>query len=105
MANGSDDFLLDDPFDDGDWSDITAPEEAETPSDEFISSILREVGIDGYDSIVIDFTDADPSELRGQRFDTIEEAIIYLYDIGILSFSEIVEFDDDTFGYVVTYDD
>lgn len=100
-----DDSFLDDPFDDDDgwWHEPQDPEEKESGVD--VSSLLREVGIDGYEQILLDITNVDPNELRGQRFDTIEEAIVFLYDIGVLSFAGLVEFDDDTYGYLIQYKD
>lgn len=102
MSDEFDDGLYDDPFDDDDewWRE---PQEDKEPPDIDVQSLLREMGIDGYEGIIVDFNDINPEELRGQRFDTLDEAIIFLHEIGVLNFGSVVEMDDGTYG--VTIDD
>lgn len=51
--------------------------------------ILGSFGLEGIERIVLDISDANPEDLRGNRFANIEEAILYLFDSGILGFSNV----------------
>lgn len=48
-------------------------------------------GIDDYYELVIDLEKADASNIRGQVFYSVEEALQWLFDLGLLSFSRVVE--------------
>lgn len=69
------------------WSDEA---ELEDPYIKATEDIMDNLGIEEFDDIVFDIRDADPESLRGNRFETLEEAIIYLFDAGILRFSGVV---------------
>lgn len=72
--------------------------------DAFLRGILDELGIDSIDKILIDIEDADLSALRGVVFDDLQSAILYLYDLGVLDFSGIVEIDDGEYGVIIPDD-
>lgn len=69
------------------WSD---EEEIRDPYEQATEDIMDNLGIDSFDDIVLDIGDADIESLRGNRFETLEEAITYLFDAGILRFSGVV---------------
>lgn len=99
MAHDDDDELWDD--DELDEPPDEIPEPSEFPDeDESVREILLGLGITSYDMILVDFENVDLSNLRGQRFDTFGEAVTYLADIGVITFSDIVEMPDGSFGTV-----
>jgi hypothetical protein len=101
--------MSDDPFDDGfgddPFDDAGQSEDVPYQQQDYVRDILADLGVDSYDQIIVQFDDIDPGDLRGQRFDTFEEVILFLNDIGILSFSEVVDMGDEGFGFVVNYGD
>lgn len=64
---------------------------------DFEQEVLDSFGIESFDSIFITASERDLENARGNRFETIAEAIVYLFDSGILQFSGVV-LDDDLFG-------
>lgn len=81
----------DDGPDSGDWLSEPSPSEKA-----FIDEILAAYGIESVGEITVNFHDGiDPSELRGDRFATLAEAVMYLYDIGVLGFSDIIYYEDE----------
>lgn len=95
----------------GDWEgddyydgERLPPMEPSTSDQELLNEILDGLGIREFGEIVIDLTAANPAEIRGDRFSTLEETVLFLYDIGILNFSNLIYFDDvDQYGYEVNY--
>lgn len=69
------------------WSDEA---ELRDPYEEMTEDIMDNLGIEEFDDIVFDIGSVDPEDLRGNRFESLEEAIIYLFDAGILRFSGVV---------------
>lgn len=67
---------------------------------QFLREILDQYGIEQFSDIVVDFSpDLNPSELRGNRFVTLAEAVMFLHDIGVLGFSNIVYYkEEDLYG-------
>lgn len=55
-----------------------------------VRNILSELGYDSVDGVILDFSHVDPSAIQGARFDNLNDAILYLYDAGILSFFGVV---------------
>lgn len=102
---------MDEEFDDF-WDGIEPPpgsdelDFGETPEDRrspgFIAQILAENGIVDLGEIYVDF-DAikDKSEIRGNAFATLEDAILWMSDIGVLSFSDVWIDDDGYFRPVI----
>lgn len=77
--------------DQGDW--LSEPSSAEKA---FLEELLGVYGIKDFNEVTINFTnDINPRELRGDRFATMAEAIMYLHDIGVLGFSNIVYYEEE----------
>lgn len=77
--------------DQGDW--ISEPSSAEKA---FLDEIFAVYGISSYEEVVINFdVTLDPRQLRGDRFATFAEAVIWLHDIGVLGFSNIVYYEEE----------
>lgn len=75
----------------GDW--LSEPSPAEKA---FVDEILAIYGIDNASDLVIEYdVNFDVSQLRGDRFATLAEAIIWLHDIGVLGFSQVVWYEDE----------
>jgi hypothetical protein len=78
-------FFDDDPEDDSNLG---------VPSDH-LREIMETYGIVDFNEIVVDLTAVpNPQDIRGIRFSTLEEAVTFLFDIGVLSFSQVVTIDD-----------
>jgi len=73
-----------------DWSGWSDEPLTVDPYIEAEQDILDTLGIEDYDSILLDPTTLEPDELRGNRFSSLQEAITYLFDAGILRFSGVV---------------
>lgn len=65
-----------------------------------LAEIAQELGILDFDELIVDVSNVqDPSTIRATRFSTLQEAVIHLYNIGVLSFSDVVFFpDEELFG-------
>lgn len=68
-----------------------------------IESIVNELDRLSVYDWVVDFSDVNLEELRGDRFTTLGDAIIYLYEVGILDFADIFIDQDGLYSYVVNY--
>lgn len=92
-----------DPFE-GD-RDLTGPSEGEYTYLDW----LNDQDIDDINNITVNLADADPEGLRGQRFDTQEEALQWLFDTGLIGFSRVVRYpmegDDEDHVYGVEVGD
>jgi hypothetical protein len=64
-----------------------------------IGALLEGLGIESAEEFVVEL-DAltDPSTLRSIRFSTLEESIIFLAEIGVLAFADVVLIDEEEFG-------
>lgn len=74
-----------------------------SPSPGFSDDSLRELldiyGADFLRDIVVAFEDvADQPGHRANRFASAVDAIVFLHDIGVLSFSDVVLYGDESFG-------
>lgn len=68
-------------------------------------ALLDELGFQDIGDIIVDFEGADLSALRGDRFSSAEETLVFLYDIGIIDFSDIVYIEEEElYGYLVIYE-
>jgi hypothetical protein len=66
------------------------------------AEVWRDLFIDMYDD---DFV-PDPDYMRGTQYSTPEEAVLDMYDRGLLGFTEIwYDPDSDTYGIYIKYDD
>lgn len=64
----------------------------------FLTELLNEVGIERVEDILIDFEDVNPAHLRAVRFSSLTEAVIWMYNIGVLGFGKVVPLPDGMFG-------
>lgn len=69
------------------WSDEF---EVEDPYEQQTQDIMDNLGIESFDDIILDLGDIDPDTLRGNRFENLQDAIVYLFDSGVLRFSGVV---------------
>ena len=60
------------------------------PYERIERQVLDSLGIDSFEEILIDSGNRTPEDMRGNRFESIAEAIVYLFDAGILRFSGVV---------------
>ena len=60
------------------------------PYDRIEREVLDSLGIQSFDEILITAPERDIEAARGNRFESIKEAITYLFDAGILRFSGVV---------------
>lgn len=65
------------------------------PYEQIERDVLDSLGIEGFDEIILDVSDAQAENLRGNRFESLQEAVTYLFDSGILRFSSVVIDDDE----------
>lgn len=65
------------------------------PYERLEKDVLDSLGIASFDEILIKASERDIESARGNRFETIKEAIVYLFDAGILRFSGVVIDDDE----------
>lgn len=72
----------------------------------YLDELAENLGLESIDQILINFDDmADLSNLRGDRFTSLTDAIDFLMSIGVIGFSEVVYFpEDDLFGVDVPDD-
>lgn len=52
--------------------------------------VMDALGISDFDEILININERDLEGARGNRFESIQEAILYLFDAGVLRFSGVV---------------
>lgn len=85
----------------GNWDgDDPRPPEIDTRLNAETRELLRELGIEDFGEIIIDFEGADLTNLRGDRFASLQEVVLFLYDLGILQFSHVVFLPENLFGYI-----
>ena len=60
------------------------------PNERIERDVLDALGIASFDEIFVNPTERDIENIRGNRFESITEAVIYLFDAGILRFSGVV---------------
>lgn len=65
------------------------------------NEVFAALNIDDFDGLLIRDTDVDVTHLRGNRFESIREAILYLSDSGMLAFSQVVLFWNGEVGIAV----
>lgn len=67
-----------------------------TPDDRIgdYDDLLDRFGVNDLGDIIIRRTDATPENLRGNRFSNITDALLYLYEAGIVQFSNVAVSDD-----------
>lgn len=86
----ADDWLIDDPnspFYGLPRGDIdTVPDAHDT----VLGEVLDRLGIVDFSDLFVDIKDAEPEELRGNRFTNLVDAIVYLAEAGILQFGDVV---------------
>lgn len=73
------------------------------PFDALEHEVLDSLGIDTFDSILITNNERTIENARGNRFESLKEAIIYLFDAGVLQFSGVV-LDEDLFEVEIDSD-
>lgn len=86
-------FLYDDEDSDNPylgWNDWDEEAFDTDPYDELEKQVMDSLGIESFDSILLDPSESDMENMRGNRFASLEEAILYLFDAGILQFSGVV---------------
>lgn len=64
------------------------------PYKEIEQDVLDTFGIESFDEIVMNIDEAQVENIRGNRFQDLREAVLYLFDAGILRFSGVVVDDD-----------
>ena len=61
----------------------------------YLRDIMEQYGIVDFQDFVVDLSAVErPEDIRGVRFATLGEAVSFLFEIGVLGFSEIVTIDD-----------
>lgn len=92
------DYFEDAPNDDEDYEDspfadlegwIGAEAISQDPFEQVEREVLDTFGIEDFDEILFEPSEIDPEALRGNRFESIQDAIMYLFDSGILRFSGV----------------
>lgn len=65
-------------------------------------ALLASLGIGDAQEVIIDFSSLEhPEDMRGLRFVSLEDAINFLVEIGVLVFSNVVPLPDGTFGVII----
>ena len=78
------------------------PDDDDRPS---IQEILDGLGVADLGEITVNLRDAeDASLIRGDRFAFIEDALYYLYDIGVLGFSSIIQMEVNVYAVSIPDD-
>lgn len=60
------------------------------PMERIEREVLDALGIQSFDEILITGSERTLENARGNRFENIKEALVYLFDAGILQFSGVV---------------
>lgn len=78
------------------WDDeFWQPDEPPDDSGSLVRHIMELYGVVDFQDWVVDLGAVqDPENIRGVRFSTLEEALIFLFQLGVLSFSEVTMIDD-----------
>lgn len=69
-----------------------------------VLEIMDDLGIYHVDEFIVDLSKVPPDDQRGGRFGSIEEVIIHLYEIGVLSFSGVIRYGEDDYGEAIPPD-
>lgn len=73
---------------------------------EVFDELANRFGVESVGDLIIPLSDVENVEgVRGNRFVDVVDALIYLYDAGILDFSNVVIFDDGSVGVVIGYEE
>lgn len=94
----SDDYLIDDP--NSPFYGLPRGEVDTVPdaSSEVLEDVLDRLGVDDFDGIIVDFQDVNVENLRGNRFVSLSDALVYLHEAGILSFGSATINDEGEIG-------
>lgn len=92
-----DDMGSDSPYIDWSGWDEHSPED--DPHEGIEREVLDALGIASFDEIIVLPEERNFDNARGNRFETITEAIVYLFDAGILGFSGVVV-DDESENFI-----
>ena len=77
-----------------------------TAEDAYLAEIADNLGLDSIDQILVNFDNVtDQSNIRGDRFTSLTDALDFLMSIGVLAFSEVVYFEEDDLYGVDVPDD
>jgi hypothetical protein len=87
-----------------DWNDKGDTLAARGTDNLTVLDIMDDLGIYHIDEFIVDFSNVAPDDLRGGRFLSIEETILHLYSIGVLSFSGVVRYGQDEYGEAIPPD-
>lgn len=64
----------------------------------FESQVQARFGVESLGDIIIDVESVNAENLRGNRFSNLVDAIVYLHEAGILSFSDVALYEDGEIG-------
>ena len=78
------------------WQDPS--EQGGLPVSDTVRNIMSELGIDSFDGVLVDLNDIPEEAVRAIRFDSLEDAFLYLYDVGVASLFSVFEDDEGLFG-------
>lgn len=100
------DYFGDEDGDDRDFNDDweQGQQGSRGTDNETVLSIMDDLGIFHIDEFIVDFTNIPPDDLRGGRFASLEETILHLYSIGVLSFSGVVRYGQEEYGEAIPPD-
>jgi hypothetical protein len=101
------DFWDDDEW--GDHDDGTDPPADEWADDEIgeptIDEIIQSLGRNSEIDFLVNLKDINNgSSIRSDRFSTLADAIYFLYEIGVGSFSDVIEIEVDVYAVVIPDD-
>lgn len=82
------------------WDGSSKPD----PYEGLEREVLETMGIESFDAILISSDESVLENARGNRFETIQEAIFYLFDSGILLFSGVEYENEDYYGVEIDGD-
>ncbi len=71
------------------------------PYERIEKDVFEALNIDDFDGLLIRDSDVSWDELRGNRFENIREAILYLSDAGILAYGKVVLFETGEVGIAI----
>ncbi len=80
--------------------------EEKTAEQAYLDELADNLGLDNINQILVNFENVtDQSNIRGDRFTSLTDAIDFLMSIGVIGFSEVVYFpEDDLYGVDVPDD-
>ena len=72
----------------------------QSAEDAYLAELAENLGLDSISQILVNFEDiADQSNVRGDRFTSLTDALDFLMSIGVIGFSNVVYFpEDDLYG-------